>query len=147
MRSIPPIKVYLERSNSTALAVRAHSTVSERDSQLVNIPLSTHPGKITSVTVCYRIITSRPRSTFISSLTLYSMTTPRPQITVLVDETDLWSTADSCYTSRHVYRETVDVDGSLWLGLTTVFGDANDVIVIGGIEISMDERSFPPAGR
>jgi hypothetical protein len=145
-RSTPPIELILERGNHNALAVRARRVIVETDSQAVNIPLTVHAGELTSIKVCYKITTARRRSTYISRMTLSSMTSPPAQLTLLYDITHLWSTLPACYTSRP-YRGAVTVAGALRLSLTTVFGSPNDVILIGAIEIKMDEPSLPPVMR
>jgi hypothetical protein len=149
-QSYPPGWLILEPGHFTSLDVRATRTWEPRTvfPPGVAIPLTVHPGEVTSLTICYKIKTARPHRTVIWRAQLISMSTPMIGTRLVMDDpTELWSNFPTCYTYRSFDRRYADVDGALLLHLYLAFGDTDDVITIGGIELTMDEPSPPPVTR
>ncbi len=120
---------------STALLVTASKAVAEADFQWVELGLTVPDGaKIEGVTVCYQVVTAKPRSTYISQTRLTAMTTPNVANVVHDDPTNLTSTAPVCYTSK---AGGIVAKATITLELKMVFGSANDKIIIGGIALLM----------
>jgi hypothetical protein len=118
---------------STALLVIASSVVSETDFQWVQLGLTVPDGTtIRGVVVCYKVITAKPDSTYISQTRLTEMTTPNVATVRHDDGTNLTSTAPVCYTSK---GSAFAVKGTMTLELKMVFGSTSDKILIGGLSL------------
>jgi hypothetical protein len=148
--SSPPGVLVVGQGYYSALDVKA-TRISHVDTMFppgITIPLTVHPGTVTSLRVCYKVKTAHPRSTSIWRAYLVSMAEPLLGTRLVInDSTALWSTVPTCYTYRSIDSRTATVDGALALHLFVVFGSTEDVITIGGIEITMDEPSPPPVMR
>ena len=129
----PPSKLVVgpHSSPSTVLKVTATVLVGESDFQWVLIGLAVPSAKITAVSICYKVETAKPGSTYISQVRLTKTTLPDSALVVHDDPTNLTSTTSTCY----VKPCSVQVDGTITLALKMVFGNTADVIRVGGIEL------------
>jgi hypothetical protein len=131
----PPSKLTVSPYSdpSTTLLVTAKSLVSESDEQWVQLGLTVPGGAtIKGVVACYRVITTKPQSTYISQTRLTEMTTPNVAIVRHDDPTKLTSTTPVCYTSK---GSEFIVNGTITLALKMVFGSTSDQILIGGLSL------------
>jgi hypothetical protein len=118
-----------------AVEVTATAPVAGSDSKWVILGLTGQAKKaIKGVQVCYEVITDSPGSTYISTVSLTTMTTPNFRTVLNDDGTDLTSTSPTCYTSN-MPKSKPKVGGTISLELKMVFGSATDKIRIGGVAL------------
>ena len=95
-------------------------------------PYGPDGATIRGVVVCYRIVTAKPDSTYISQTRLTEMTTPNVATVRHDDGTNLTSTLPVCYTSM---GSPFTVHGTITLELKMVFGSTSDKILVGGLTL------------
>jgi hypothetical protein len=118
-----------------ALEVTTTVPVAESNKQWVILGLTAQAKKaIKGVQVCYEVITDSPGSTYISTVSLTTMTTPNSFLVLNDDGTNLTSTSPTCYTSN-MPKKKPQVSGTTSLELRMVFGNATDKIRIGGVAL------------
>lgn len=117
----------------TALLVSANQVVAEKDSQWILLTLSVPEVTIQGVKVCYKVDAQQPGSTYISEIRLTEMKTPDFAAVLHDDGTDLTSIKPTCYSTS--IRE--DFEGTVTLELKMVFGNTQDRIRIGAIELDL----------
>jgi hypothetical protein len=115
-----------------AVVLAPQREVSEDDFQFVSFGLPWDHAGISAVRVCYKVNAAGTGGTYISQTRMTEMTVP-PTGTVRLDNgTDRTSTKGECYTVRGSFTPK----GTVTLSLKVVFGNTNDSILIGALQLS-----------
>jgi hypothetical protein len=133
------VELFPENSSPEALSVSPFDgmPIDEADNArlLVNLPWTN--ARITSVRVCYQVVTDHPGSIFISETRLLDSTGPHTAVSRLVNGTDRTSTTSTCYSVSTGFTPS----GTVTLSLKVVSTDndnnsLDDRIIVGMIALS-----------